>query len=99
VEELPSHRFTSEGVEWIVRLTGRTSTGSTSDPGAPLLHLTFYRAGDPLVAVRETLLPGTSIDDLVELDLSTVLSSARNVPSSDQPSGPPSTPVRRKGRE
>ena len=78
LEDLPSRVLTSEGVEWIVRLSGRTSTGSVSDPGAPLLHLTFCRVRDPQLAVRETLLPGRSLDQLSEADLSDALSSARS---------------------
>ncbi len=76
MEDLPSRPFTSEEVEWIARLSGRTSTGSVPDRGAPLLHLTFYRASEPRVAVREALVPGTSIDDFLESGLIDVLSVA-----------------------
>ena len=98
VEDLPSRQFAGDGIEWIVRLTGQTSTGSASDPGAPLLHVTFYRADDPLAAVREALVPGSSIDDLFESDLNDLLSTAREAVSPDPPSEAPPKPERLKGR-
>ena len=94
-EDLPSCQFVSEGVEWIVRLSGRTSTGSVSDRGAPLLHLTFFRAEDPLVAVHEALLPGDSIDHLFEVDMNEVLAGAREVSVPEQPTEASSRSVTR----
>ncbi len=94
VDDLPSRQFTSEGVEWIVRLSGRTSAGSASDAGAPLLHLTFYRADNPLVAEREALIPGASMEGLFESELNNVLSSAGQASSPDQPSEAPPKPAR-----
>ena len=94
-EDLPSCQFVSEGVEWIVRLSGRTSTGSASDRGAPLLHLTFFRADDPLVAVREALLPGDSIDHLFEADMNEVLAGAREASVPEQPNEASSSSVTR----
>ena len=99
VDDLPSRQFTSEGVEWIVRLSGQTSAGSASDAGTPLLHLTFYRAGNPLVAEREALCPGRSMEGLFESDLNNLLSSAKEASSPDQPSEAPPKPEARKGRE
>jgi len=84
VQELPSCHFEVEGVQWIARLSGRASTGSGPNPGAPLLHLTFFKSADPLVAVVETLLPGESFDQLFEADLSDVLATARAVPRLNQ---------------
>ena len=95
VEDLPSCHFEVEGVEWIARLSGRTATGSGSDPGAPLLHLTFFKSADPMVAVVEALLPGESIDHLFESDLSEVLATARKVSPSAQPTGSSTRPGRR----
>ena len=95
VQDLPSREFTAEGVEWVARLSGRATTGSPSDPGAPLLHVTFYRASDPLVAVREALLPGDSLDHLFEADLNEVLASARVATSREQPPRPLSEPGHR----
>ncbi len=92
VEDLPSCEFVIEGIKWIARLCGRTSTGSTADPGAPLLHLTFYEADDPLVAVREALLPGDSIDHLFEADLEVVLASASKAKLVEQASEAPPKP-------
>ena len=99
VEDLPSLQFTSEGVEWIVRLSGQTSTGSAPDPGASLLHLTFYRAADPLVAEREALFPGTSIDGLSESMLNNLLSSAGEASSPDPPSAASLEPEGGKGND
>jgi hypothetical protein len=84
VQELPSCHFEVEGVKWIARLSGRASTGSVPNQGAPLLHLTFFKSADPLVAVVETLLPGESFDQLFEADLSEVLATARAVPRLNQ---------------
>jgi len=94
VQDLPSCHFEVEGVEWIARLSGRTSTGSGPDPGAPLLHLTFFRSADPQVAVAEALLPGESIDHLFESDLSEVLATART-PRSSQSAESSGKPERR----
>ncbi len=92
VQDLPSREFVSEGVEWILRLSGRSSTGSPSDPGAPLLHLMFYRADEPLVEVCEALIPGDSIDRLFEADLAAVVESARKATMPEEPSKVPPTP-------
>ena len=81
VEDLPSRQFTSDGIEWVVRLSGQTSTGRAADPGASLLHLTFYKAEHPLVVEGEALVPGESIDGLLDSSLSDVLSSARGASS------------------
>ena len=75
-EDLPSRHFTGDGSEWIVRVAGQTSTGSTSDSGARLLHLIFYRSEDPLVAQYELITPCKSIDNLHDSDLENLLSLA-----------------------
>ena len=73
VEDLPSRSFEHEGCEWIVRLCGQTSTGSATDPGAPLIHLVFYAAADPLVAYGEVFVPANSLEGLSELRLRELL--------------------------
>ena len=77
VEDLPSRKFDKEGRDWIVRLAGRTTTGSASDTGAPLLHLLFCSAGEPSVPIRETLSVGDSLDALGEDQLALLFESAR----------------------
>ncbi len=73
LEDLPHRSFEHDGREWIVRLCGRTSTGSAPDPGAPLLHLVFYSAADPSVACGGALVPGKSLEGLPELQLPELL--------------------------
>lgn len=75
LEDAPSRRFEHDGCEWIVRLCGKTSTGSAMDPGAPLMHLVFYMAAEPLVACGDVLVTGKSLEGLSELRLPELLAS------------------------
>ncbi len=84
VEDLPSRKFDKEGQDWIVRLAGRTTTGSATDSGAPLLHLIFFRAGERSVPIRETLAVGDSLDALGEDRLALLFDSARPVTPPDR---------------
>ncbi len=86
-EDLPFRSFEHEGCEWIVRLCGQTSTGSAADPGAPMMHLTFYIAADPLVACGELLVPGRSLEGLTELQLPELLAKAEPGRSPNESSG------------
>ena len=83
LEDLPFRSFEHDGCEWIVRLCGQTSTGSAMDPGAPLMHLVFYSAADPLVACGDLLETGRSVDGLQELRLPELLAKARLPPSAN----------------
>lgn len=87
LEDLPARSFEHDGCEWIVRLCGQTSTGSAMDPGAPLMHLVFYRATDPLTACGDLLETGRSLDGLSEFRLSELLVSVRLAPSANDSSG------------
>ena len=78
IESLPSRKFDCGESEWIVRLSGRVSIGSRGDAGTQLLHLTFFRAVDPLVAARESLAPATSLEEIPEELLRELLESARS---------------------
>ncbi len=86
LEDLPFRNFEHDGCEWIVRLTGQSSTGSAMDPGAPLMHLVFYAVSDPLVACGELLETGRSLDGLPELRLPELLIKARLAPSANDSS-------------
>jgi hypothetical protein len=83
LEDLPFRNFEHDGREWIVRLTGQSSTGSAMDPGAPLMHLVFYSVSDPFVACGELLETGRSLDGLPELRLPELLARARLTPSAN----------------
>jgi hypothetical protein len=87
LEDLPYRTFEHAGCEWIVRLCGQTSTGSAMDPGAPLMHLVFYKTTDPSTACGEALVPGSSLEGLPELRLPDLLGKARSAPSPNRSSG------------
>ena len=87
LEDFPVRSFEYDGCEWIVRLCGQTSTGSAMDPGAPLMHLVFYRAADPFVACGDLLETGRSLDGLSELRLSELLVEVRLAASANDSSG------------
>lgn len=82
--ELPSRRFEGEeGEAWIARLSGITVTGLPADAGAPLMHLTFFRADEPEAPVRAALGVGKALDDLGEEELRDRLRRARRVDAED----------------
>ena len=78
--ELPRRSFEHDGCEWIVRLFGETSTGSPMDPGAPLMHLCFYKAADPSVVCGDALVEGKSLGELPESRLPELLVKVRSAP-------------------
>jgi len=86
LEDLPFRSFEHDGCEWIVRLCGQSSTGSPTDPGAPLMHLVFYSAADPFVACGDLLETGRSLDGLPELRLPELLTKARLAASANDSS-------------
>ena len=79
IESLPSRNFESEGSGWIVRLSGQGSVGFRGDRRAQLLHLTFFRAVDPSVAVWESLALGKSMEDFSDEQLYELLVLAKSV--------------------
>ena len=85
--ELPHRSFEHDGCEWIVRLCGQTSTGLVIDPGAPVMHLFFYKAAEPDVACGDTLVTGRSLEELPEFQLPELLAGARSAPSANETSG------------
>jgi len=87
LEDFPARSFEHDGCEWIVRLCGQASTGSAMDPGAPLMHLVFYRATDPLTACGDLLETGRSLEGLSEFRLSELLGSVRLALSANDSSG------------
>jgi len=76
-EALPSRRFEAEGEEWVVRVTGRTITGSRPDPGALLMQLGFYRGSAPDHPARELLTVARPLEALYEEDLREFLQRSR----------------------
>lgn len=68
-EDLPSRRFEVDGEEWIVRISGRTVTGTRPDAGALLMHLSFFRPDEPESALRGLITVDRPLDALYEEDL------------------------------
>jgi len=68
-EELPSRRFEVEGQEWIVRISGRTITGTRPDAGALLMHLSFFRFEEPEMAARRLVTVNRPLDAFYDEDL------------------------------
>ena len=83
VPESPPRTFRAEGETWIVRIAGRTRTGTRPDSGIPLKHLRFYRESDPEEPVREIYQPGGSLDHLYDEELEGLLARARPVPTEE----------------
>ena len=68
------------GHEWVVRVTGSSSSGSPPSMTVPLMQMEFLRAddssGSPLLAV-ELLRP---LEELAESELQLLLEKARPIP-------------------
>jgi hypothetical protein len=84
LEDLPTRRFEHEGSEWIARLCGQATSGSVRDLGAPLMHLIFYTAADPLVSCGEAVVAGGSLEGLPELHLSELLAKVKSAPPANE---------------
>ncbi len=80
LDKLPQRSFEHDGCEWIVRLLGQTSTGSAIDPGAPVMHLSFYSTADPSVACRDALVVGRSLEGLPQDRLPELFAEASSAP-------------------
>lgn len=76
-EELPSRRFEVDGEEWIVRITGRTITGTRPDSGALLMHLSFFRPEEPETPARRLVAVDRPLDALYEEDLAELFHRSR----------------------
>lgn len=76
-QALPTRSFQARGEEWIVRITGRTVTGTHPDAGALLMHLTFFRSSDPEKPARELLTVDRPLEALYEEDLEEFLDRSR----------------------
>ena len=86
IEDLPTRSFEHDGCEWIARLCGETTSGSVRDPGAPLMHLVFYKAAEPLVSCGEAVVPGRSLEEVPELRLSELVTEVGSAPSPNESS-------------
>ena len=83
--------------EWVARVEGYGRSGTSRDPGAPLMALTFARGAEPDRPLFETLCPGRALEDLTEGQLAELLAGARPVPDSSERSEIfPDTRVRKK---
>ncbi len=78
-EDMPSRTFSIDGVEWIVRLSGKALASSMSRSRAPLLELTFYHPDAPTSAVSRALTVGRSFADVAEESFPGLLDKARPV--------------------
>ena len=76
-EEFPSRPFTAKGEEWWVRVTGRSRTGRSPDPGAPLMQLHFFRSSDLETPRRRLLTVDRPLDEFYEEDLEELLDRSR----------------------
>lgn len=85
-EALPSRRFEVDGEEWIVRISGRTITGTRPDPGALLMHLSFFRPEEPETPIRTLITVDRPLDALYEEDLGELLGRSRPAEREPTPS-------------
>ena len=75
--QTPLRPLAIEGVEWIVREAGRSSSGIGMDSPAALVLLWFCRAADPDRPEREILTPARRLDDLADLELEQLFGASR----------------------
>jgi hypothetical protein len=68
--------FSSVDGEWIARVVGSGRSGSLPDSGAAILLVAFSRASEPGAFLREVLTAGSSLRDLEDGDLETLLERA-----------------------
>lgn len=76
-DELPSRRFELDGEEWIVRITGRTITGTRPDAGALLMHLSFFRPEEPGDPIRRLVTVDRPLETLYPEDLAELFGRSR----------------------
>lgn len=84
----PSRSFQADGRTWVVQVAGRGMTGSRTDRGAPLLHLTFHHDAGSSPPQRELLLVGTTLDVYDDDQLPELLTRARAYRDPPRPSRP-----------
>ena len=80
-----------------MRVEGQGSTGRASDPGAPLLFLTFARSKEPDTRLFEGVTVGRRLEDLDDDGLAELL--ARRLPYREQLGGGPLFPETRRGKK
>lgn len=94
----PSRAFEADGEHWIVRVEGRTRSGTAPDRGALLLHLRFYRDEDAEHPEREAVVAGTSLDPLYDEELADILRRSRPWRPLEPPEEPRPRRQRQRGR-
>ena len=73
-------RFTSEGVAWLARVSGR-GAGGTGAYGLGMIEaIHFYQANEPATPRFEALLPAGRLASLFEEELTALLRDARAIP-------------------
>ncbi len=77
VDETPSRSFQAMGQKWVVRVTGRASSGAPPSMTVPLMQMEFQRADDssgpPLLAVDLQ----KPLEELAESELQFLLEKAK----------------------
>lgn len=76
-EEERAASFTRGDEEWIARIAGRGSSGTSRDGGAPLLALVFAAATDPEKPLREVVCVGRGLGELTKDELVMLLERSR----------------------
>lgn len=84
MESLPTRPFEVGDQEWIVRITGRTVTGTRPDAGAHLMQLEFYRAEEPETPARKLLTVERPLEALYPEDLAEYLERARTAEPAEE---------------
>lgn len=96
-------RDPATGVEWVVRVCGRSSAGILPLRSIPLMEVAFSKAGTPDLPVRRAILPDGNLREIPDPELLSVLEvsepfqTPREIPKGK--SGRERRGPRRRGRE
>jgi hypothetical protein len=76
------------GQEWVVEVTGQSSSGIPPLRTIPLLELTFARPDDPQTPLRRATGPGEDLAELLDAELLDLLRASKpHRPPLEAPSG------------
>lgn len=76
-EETPSREIEVRGERWTAHAVGRTRSGTSPDPGAPLLLIAFARTEDPADFAWEGLTVAESLAEISDDELQELFERAR----------------------
>ena len=79
-EDRDRRDFRASGDDWTVRVTGRSRTGRSPDPGAPLMQLFFFKRSDAEKPSRRLLTVDRPLEEFYEEDLQELLERSRPIP-------------------